>query len=252
MDILKFTLSGRTAFFKKPEVNSYYYFTFGCIHKVALLGIFGAILGLEGYAQNKKKKEYPEFYRDLNHVKVAVKFNTPEAYIPKKIQVYNNTVGYASKEAGGILNVKEQWLENPSWDIYVQVNDDITRKLADYLLSKKAVFVPYLGKNDHLADIKDVKLFENMAPSEEFHNIDSIMEKEKTEFYTFDDFQDEIEELDLEEEDAFVYRYEEFLPVSLSEEMQLYESKDFVATNLWVRKYGDAVYEVEGHHIVFF
>lgn len=49
MQALKFTLSGKTAFFKRPEVNTYYYFTFGNIHKVALLGIFGAILGYQGY-----------------------------------------------------------------------------------------------------------------------------------------------------------------------------------------------------------
>lgn len=41
MDAIKFTLRGNTAFFKKPDVNSYYYFTYGCIHKVALLGILG-------------------------------------------------------------------------------------------------------------------------------------------------------------------------------------------------------------------
>ncbi len=29
MQALKFTLSGKTAFFKRPEVNTYYYFTFG-------------------------------------------------------------------------------------------------------------------------------------------------------------------------------------------------------------------------------
>ena len=31
MQALKFTLSGKTAFFKRPEVNTYYYFTFGNI-----------------------------------------------------------------------------------------------------------------------------------------------------------------------------------------------------------------------------
>ena len=74
MKAVKFTLSGKNAFFKKPEVNTYYYFTFGQIHKVALLGMFGAILGYDGYAQKKwtkiKKgqsivKEYPEFYEKL-------------------------------------------------------------------------------------------------------------------------------------------------------------------------------------------
>lgn len=28
MNAVKFTLSGKNAFFKKPEVNTYYYFTF--------------------------------------------------------------------------------------------------------------------------------------------------------------------------------------------------------------------------------
>ena len=53
MKAIRFTLSGKNAFFKKPEVNSYYYFSYGQIHKVALLGIFGAILGYGGYAQKK-------------------------------------------------------------------------------------------------------------------------------------------------------------------------------------------------------
>ena len=55
MKAIRFTLSGKNAFFKKPEVNSYYYFSYGQIHKVALLGIFGAILGYGGYAQRKDR-----------------------------------------------------------------------------------------------------------------------------------------------------------------------------------------------------
>lgn len=49
MRALKFTLSGKNAFFKKPEVNAYFYFTYGQIHRVALLGILGAIVGYKGY-----------------------------------------------------------------------------------------------------------------------------------------------------------------------------------------------------------
>ena len=40
MKALKFTLSGNTAFFKVSSVNSNCYFTYGNIHKPALLGIF--------------------------------------------------------------------------------------------------------------------------------------------------------------------------------------------------------------------
>ena len=71
MEVCKVTLKGRTAFFKKPDVNSYYYFTYGQIHKVVLLGIFGAVLGYSGYESiktDKRKKHsmagpgFPEFY----------------------------------------------------------------------------------------------------------------------------------------------------------------------------------------------
>ena len=83
MEILKFKLSGKSAFFKKPEVNTYCYFTYGNIHRVALLGILGAILGYKGYSQmqdilsNKKKKgklesSYPEFYEKLKDLKIAI------------------------------------------------------------------------------------------------------------------------------------------------------------------------------------
>ena len=57
MKILKFTLSGKSAFFKKPDVNSNLYFTYGNVHKIALTGIFGAILGYGGY-NSMNIKEY--------------------------------------------------------------------------------------------------------------------------------------------------------------------------------------------------
>ena len=83
MEILKFTLSGKNACFRKPERNAYGYFTYGNIHKIALLGLFGAILGYGGYSQNRdfmKKgrkslglvQSYPEFYERLKEVKVSI------------------------------------------------------------------------------------------------------------------------------------------------------------------------------------
>ena len=130
MEILKFKLSGKSAFFKKPEVNTYCYFTYGNIHRVALLGILGAILGYKGYSQmqdilsNKKKKgklesSYPEFYEKLKDLKIAILPLNNKGIISKKIQIFNNSVGYASKEQGGNLIVKEQWLENPKWEICI-------------------------------------------------------------------------------------------------------------------------------------
>ena len=57
MKVLRFTLSGKQAFFKKPEVNKYYYFTYGHIHRVALLGLLGTVMGYSGYAHIVQKKK---------------------------------------------------------------------------------------------------------------------------------------------------------------------------------------------------
>ena len=152
MQALKFTLSGKTAFFRRPEVNTYYYFTFGNIHKVALLGIFGAILGYQGY---NNTIELPEFYQKLKDIKLSILPHNKKGYFSKKMQYYNNSVGYASKEQGGNLIIKEQWLEDPCWDIVVLLDNEEANKLAKAIINKKCIFIPYLGKNDHPANITD-------------------------------------------------------------------------------------------------
>ena len=118
MEILKFTLSGKQAMFKKPEVNAIYYYTYGQIHKPALLGMFGAILGYEGYNQQKSDK-YPAYYQTLKSLQISILPNAQKGYFSKKISCFNNSVGYESREQGGNMIVKEKWLEYPSWAILV-------------------------------------------------------------------------------------------------------------------------------------
>lgn len=108
--ILKFNLSGQFAFFKNPEVNSNYYFTFNNIHKIALLGILGSILGLKGYNQ-QGENEYPEFYDKLKDLSIAI---VPKSDIcpNKKIQIFNNSTMFHNKGSdsfGANLIVKEEW-----------------------------------------------------------------------------------------------------------------------------------------------
>lgn len=210
MDILRFTLSGKTAFFKKPEVNTFYYFSYGNIHKVALLGMFGAILGYAGYNQMKPKngrskkaveKGYPEFYRELKNVKVSILPKRKKGFIPKKIQTFNNSVGYASKEQGGNLIIKEQWLENPEWDICVLIDNEKSRLLAESILQHKCVYVPYLGKNDHCADISFLSL--EPAVKKEFKRgrIHCLFPQNTADFAVLS----EDEELELEMEPTYKY-----------------------------------------------
>lgn len=167
MKAIHFKISGPTAHFKRPDVNTYAYFTYSHIHKMALFGILGAVIGLKGYS-DQGKNQFPEFYDKLKELEFAiVPISKKVGLFSKKIQTFNNSVGYASKELGNNLIVREQWLEEVCWRIYVNlesnVDKDLLKKISDYLHQGSSVFTPYLGKNDHLATIEDVKNVELIA-----------------------------------------------------------------------------------------
>lgn len=264
MKILKFTLSGKSAFFKKPDVNSNLYFTYGNIHKIALMGLFGAVLGYGGYNsmnmknilnKNKEKNspntDFPEFYEKLQNLKISIAPNSEKGFISKKVQVFNNSVGYASKEQGGNLIVKEQWLENPSWDIYLMIKDEESEKLSKYIIEHKAIYTPYLGKNDHCADISKVEIFDEnqFEIQKEVKNIDCL--------YLKNDFElsmEEDEEWDFSDDDIKeTFKYEEKLPISLEKNTNMYILKNFVYTNMNVNRCSNIeIYKIKEKNIVFY
>lgn len=233
MQALKFTLSGKTAFFKRPEFNTYYYFTFGNIHKVALLGMFGAILGYRGYDSTI---ELPEFYQKLKDIKLSILPQNEKGYFSKKIQYYNNSVGYASKEQGGNLIVKEQWLENPCWNIVVLLDNEEADKLANAIINKKCMYIPYLGKNDHPATISNPLVIDLKERDINEEVIDCLFPK--------GDFE-EAEDIDID-----FYKYQESLPVGLNEKTGLYEYTTFIHTNLYMDE--GSVYSFDEKNIVFY
>ncbi len=255
MQVLKFRLWGRTAFFKKPDVNTYLYFTYGNIHKVALLGLLGAVVGYSGYNQfdfkkrnNKEiKNEYPEFYERLQCLKVAIEPTCEGAVINKKVQVFNNSVGYASKEMGGNLIVKEQWLENPSWNIYITIDNEEAEKVADYILNNKAVYQPYLGKNDHYANISEVELYEDCIKTDKVEKINSLCFREEVILSLPE------QEWGSEDETEEVFKYLESLPFALNKDTNLYEMKSFIYSNMNVEDIKSKdIYRVKNKNIVFF
>lgn len=237
MQALKFELSGETAFFKKPDVNSYIYFTYGNIHKIALLGILGSILGLDGYVFQQDKM-FPDFYSKLSDIKVCIVPQNKEGYIHKKVQTFNNSVGYASQELGGNLIIMEQWLEKPKWDIYIQINKNgYIKELKDRLLEKRYKYIPYLGKNDHFASINNTELvqLEKVSGSS---SVDSLFIKEYFEITAssvvlLNSILNKLSggNADVHHEK---WKYEERLPVSLEEKTNQYEFKNFVFTNMRV------------------
>lgn len=256
MDALKFSLSGKTAFFKKPDVNTYYYFSYGNIHKVALLGILGAICGFSGYNTQSldKKQVYPEFYEKLKDIKIGIVPKNDKGYIPKKIQTFNNSVGYASKEQGGNLIVKEQWLENPKWDIYILMDENIPKDLKERLTKSKFKYIPYLGKNDHMANIDHVEFIENIEKVEDADKIDSLFIKDDFNIKKQDK---EIDDLlgtgDIEEEYIPIYKYEEMLPISLEETTNKYNLEIFLYTNSRLSDLKNCkIYRCKSKNIFFF
>ena len=247
MKAISFELSGKTAMFKKPDVNSYLYLTYNNIHKPALLGLLGAVIGLGGYNQlhiqkellkekikelkGKEKKalqekqdvlnsQFPEFYEKLKSLKVSITPLSPHGYFSKKVQVFNNSVGYASKEMGGNLIVREQWLEKPKWQIMILDDEsEVYGQIKEHLLNKKSVYIPYLGKNDHPAKIdkpKEVEL--DKVYLEEGNYMDSLFIKNE-----------EITGFEKEGEMPFVFQ--EVSPLTLQEEFHFYEYKTLCFTN---------------------
>lgn len=252
MEAIAFKLSGRTAFFKKPDVNINTYFTYNNIHRIALLGLLGAILGLEGYNQQSKRikeegeKEelrYPEFYSKLKDLKVAIVPNAHRGYFVKKVQIFNNSVGYANSQ-GGLLNVREQWLENPSWDIYIldddSIDKDLFQKLKSYLMNKECVYMPYLGKNDHVPEIEAVRIIQ-LKKKDKINYINSLFINPNVQTgkgsYNGDD--------------NFYFR--ETAPYSLNKDYNFYEFKEVMVTNLKLKNCDDMtdIYEGENKVLAF-
>ncbi|GAB6044918.1 hypothetical protein JCM11957_05160 [Caminibacter profundus] len=226
MKAIKFNLRGKFAHFKIPEVNSYAYFTYSHIHKVALLGIFGAILGLRGYRNSEGN--LPEFYERLKDFKVSIIPKKP--YFTKKIHVFNNSVGYASDEKGGNLIIREQLLENPSWDILIMENEsDEFVELKKRLFEKEFYYIPYLGKNDFPAIIDNVEEITLQKATKPMQCI-SLVPRDKIKF--------------IKPSRTKIFYYEEYLPIRLKEKYLIYEFEKMVLSS-WIVE-GDEMWEIDG------
>jgi CRISPR-associated protein Cas5h len=137
-------------FFKKPDTNEGVLPSYNMLHKPALLGILGAIIGLRGY---ERKGDLPEYYQRLRDLPVGIEplDNHDKGNFQKTIVKYTNTVGYAN--ADGNLIVEEMMLIRPAYRCYLLLdlaNSD-QAKLYEYLREGKAEYVPYLGKNEYQA-----------------------------------------------------------------------------------------------------
>lgn len=248
MEIIKFKLKGKFAAIRKPESNVIYY-TYNMPHKITVMGIIGAIIGLNGYNYNAligNTNKLPEFYEKLENIKIGIKPNISDSNFVKKMQQYNNGVGYAGDKDNNLI-VTEQWLEDPSWDIYIMENaSEEYKKLKDYLLNKKCEYIPYLGKNDHFADISDCCIINAELKTDNILNINTI-------------FTNKIAEVNVFENDMFnmiserEYEYKEVMPTKLNAYKGYDGFMEFVYTNKNLKiKNNQNIYEADGEIVYFF
>ena len=146
--LISFDLQADFGVLKKPDVNEGLQMTFNILHKPALLGILGAIAGLEGY---KQKGQFPEYYLTLKDVPVGIEPLEgwhEKGNFGKTIIKYTNTVGYANKD--GNLIITEQTLINPAYRCYLLLDLDkpVQAKLHQRVLAIESEYVPYIGKNE--------------------------------------------------------------------------------------------------------
>jgi len=163
--LISFDLKADFGLLKKPDTNEPIYITFNMLHKPALLGILGAILGLAGF---KEKGKMPEYYEKLKDLKVGIQPLAPnnsknfDGTFKKTIIRYNNGTGFASEETGGNLIINEQTLIKPAFRCYLllDLQNTLYNKLYEYLQRGWAEYLPYLGKNDFSTWWEDFKEYD--------------------------------------------------------------------------------------------
>lgn len=154
--IIKFNLSGITGSFTKPH-NPVSFLTYEHIHKPALLGLLGAILGKKGHSF--KSEEFPEFYRDLKDLKVSI--------VPHKYEFKTEKIEYANLSHGNLKPHEEQVLINPSWEIYLYIEDEeIFNEIKEKLFQKSFRYNIYLGKTRHFANLDKVEVIKDFKEVE--------------------------------------------------------------------------------------
>jgi CRISPR-associated protein Cas5h len=224
-------------FFRKPDANNTINLSYNMLHKPALLGILGAIIGLEGYKELGKK---PEYLNKLKELKVGVEpLNHEKGNFQKTVIKYSNTIGYANK--GTNYLTEEATLIKPSYRAYIlldMANTDHS-KLYNYLKDGKAEFLPYFGKNEFYAwwesweDIFKEYEYEQAHQAENSFSVKTLLQK------TGKPLKDQKEDsmfdfMNFDREEA-TYVYFERLPIGFDENLNQYKLGDFAYTNFKLR-----------------
>lgn len=237
--IISVDFKSQFGFLKKIDTNSGIYFTYNIIHKPALMGILGAIVGLKGiYQSYPNSVKTSEYWEKLQNIKMGIQpLNHKKGLFDKTVVTYNNSVGYANDD--GNLIVTEQILIKPNYKIYLKLdlNNQYENQLYENLKNQESVYIPYLGKNDFQLwwdkdNIDETENFtENIKPNETYKISSIFMKNNSTNIAASRprgldidlDFSDKIEEAK--------FAYFENLPFDYNENTGNYNLVNFIYTN---------------------
>ncbi|PPK62449.1 CRISPR-associated protein Cas5h [Malaciobacter marinus] len=219
--LISFTIKSDFGMFKKPDINDKIFITYNIIPKTYILGMLGAIMGYEGYAQNRDKTKMPEFYEKLKDIRVAIAPSDKNGGIFKKeFILFNNTTNGETK------NITEQTLVNPAYDIFLEL-DETNQEYFELIMrleNKKAEFLPYMGKNEFSLwwnDFHEHTVFQKVEQNEQFQVLTIIPKGEnfvlKNSGYK-------------ERTTNYFYLFER-LPIDWSDNPRQYKYQDFLYTN---------------------
>lgn len=242
MKLISFDIESDFGFFRKPESNNTLNVSYNIIHRPAVLGILGAIIGLEGY---KEKGEFPEYYKRLNHLKIGIAPLEHEQgnYLKTPIK-YSNTVGYANKDGankGTTFLTEELTLIAPKYRIYLLLvldNEDEVL-LFNNLKNKKSEYIPYFGKNEFTAWWSNFVEYDFSEVNSESH----LVGKLNSLFVRNQIIKDNVEKgsssfldiIDADDFDEITFIYFERLPVDFDLKLTQYQIKEMVYTNYKIK-----------------
>ncbi|WP_320035396.1 type I-B CRISPR-associated protein Cas5b [Halarcobacter sp.] len=215
--LISFTIKSDFGMFKKPDINDKIFITYNIIPKTYILGMLGAIMGYEGYAQNKDQTKMPEFYEKLKNLRIAVVPSDKNGGIYKKeFILFNNTTNGETK------NITEQTLVNPAYDIYIEIDEN--HELIKRLKSNQSEYLPYMGKNEFSLwwdNFHEHQKFEKIEQKEQFRVL-TIIPKNENFVLKNSGYQ--------ERTTNYFYLFER-LPIDWNSNPRQYKYQEFVYTN---------------------
>lgn len=233
--LISIDLKSEFGFFRKPDANNTVNLSYNIIHKPALLGIFGAIVGLEGY---KEKGKVPQYYSIFKDLKMGVEPLAHEkGNYQKTVIKYSNTVGYANN--GSTYLTEEATIIKPAYRIYILLDstNEYHKKLFENLKNGLAEYLPYFGKNEFSAwwekeSFTEYSFQEVEQPNDDikiktlFLKKDIVRTQKSTPIFDFSSF--------WEDETPFIYF--ERLPFDFDTTLYQYQLGDFVFSTFLIKQ----------------